>query len=115
MFVLNKLPANTEMTVMVSYIGYKTKKITFLLKPDELLDLKIQMTPLNIELNAVEKIGERYVDKNVTDLGLEIISMRQLEVIPKGVETDVMRSLQYLSGVSSTGDISARYYTGRKQ
>ncbi|GIK21170.1 MAG: TonB-dependent receptor [Ignavibacteriota bacterium] len=110
MFVLNKLPANTEMTVMVSYIGYKTKKISFLLKPDELLDLKIQMTPLNIELNAVEKIGERYVDKNVTDLGLEIISMRQLEVIPKGVETDVMRSLQYLSGVSSTGDISARYY-----
>lgn len=110
MFILNKLPVNTEMTVMVSYMGYKTKKITFRLKPDELLDLKIPLSPLNIELNTVEKIGEKYIDKNVTDLGLEVISMRQLEVIPKGVETDVMRTLQYLPGVSSTGDISARYY-----
>ncbi|HQF43450.1 MAG TPA: TonB-dependent receptor plug domain-containing protein, partial [Ignavibacteriaceae bacterium] len=98
------------MTVIVSYMGYKTKKITFRLKPDELLDLKIPLSPLNIELNTVEKIGEKYIDKNVTDLGLEVISMRQLEVIPKGVETDVMRTLQYLPGVSSTGDISARYY-----
>ncbi|HQI39934.1 MAG: hypothetical protein B6D44_01625 [Ignavibacteriales bacterium UTCHB2] len=110
MFILNKLPVNTEMTVIVSYMGYKTKKITFRLKPDELLDLKIPLSPLNIELNTVEKIGEKYIDKNVTDLGLEVISMRQLEVIPKGVETDVMRTLQYLPGVSSTGDISARYY-----
>lgn len=110
MFIVNQLPTNLKITASISYVGYETKVVSFEISKNELLDLNILLKPLSIELNAVEKIGERYVEKNVTDLGLEKISVKQLENLPKGVETDVMRSLQYLPGVSSTGDISARYY-----
>lgn len=110
MFLINQIPTNREFTLIVSYVGYETKSMTIFFQSNELLDVEIKLNPLSIELNAVEKIGERYVEKNVTDLGLEKISIKQLEVLPKGVETDVLRSLQYLPGVSSTGDISARYY-----
>jgi hypothetical protein len=110
MFLINQLPTNVKLSVIISYVGYKSKNLTIELKPNELLDVKILLEPLSIELNTIEKIGERYIEKNVTDLGLEKISVKQLEALPKGVETDVMRSLQYLPGVSSTGDISARYY-----
>lgn len=110
MFILNQLPLNKKIDFVISYVGYKTKKISLELVSSNLFDLEIKMQPLSIELNAIEKIGEKYVEKNVTDLGLEKISIKQLENLPKGVETDVIRSLQYLPGVSSTGDVSARYY-----
>ncbi len=73
-------------------------------------DIEVKLKPLSIELQTIEKIGEKIIQKNSTDIGLERISIRQVENLPKGVETDVMRSLQYLPGVSNTGDVSAKYY-----
>jgi hypothetical protein len=72
--------------------------------------LNINLNPESLELQAVEKIGEKIIEKNSTDIGLQKLTLRQLEVLPKGVETDVLRSLQYLPGVQATGDVSAKYY-----
>ena len=110
MFIINGVPANQEFEAIVSYVGYKTKSIKFAVNSNQIKDTTIALQPISLELNPIEKIGERVVEKNVTDLGLEKISIKQLETLPKGVETDVMRSLQYLPGVRSTGDISSRYY-----
>ncbi len=68
------------------------------------------MSPAGVELQTIEKVGEKVIEANATDLGLQRIAMRDLETLPKGVETDVFRSLQYIPGVQSTGDISAKYY-----
>ncbi|MBK7630309.1 MAG: TonB-dependent receptor [Ignavibacteriales bacterium] len=110
MFLINSIPANKEFEAIVSYVGFKSKTIRFKVFPDLIKDTTISLQPISLELNPIEKIGERIVEKNVTDLGLEKISIKQLENLPKGIETDVVRSLQYLPGVSSTGDISGRYY-----
>jgi hypothetical protein len=110
MFLINSIPTNKEFEAIVSYVGYKSKTIGFKVSADQIKDTTISLQPINLELNPIEKIGERIVEKNVTDLGLEKISIKQLENLPKGIETDVVRSLQYLPGVSSTGDISGRYY-----
>lgn len=109
-FLLNSLPLNREITLIVSFVGYHTKNITILCNSSQLQDVNIPLNPSSVELQAIEKIGEKIVENNSTDLGLERISVRQIENLPKGVETDVMRSLQYLPGVSNTGDISAKYY-----
>lgn len=110
LYLINSIPANQEYTVTVSYVGYKTKEIEVFIKPGQLTNADVKLVPLSIELQTIEKIGDKIIQKNTTDLGLERISIRQLEILPKGVETDVMRSLQYLPGVRSTGDVSARYY-----
>ncbi len=110
LFLINSLPANTKFTLAVSYVGYETKQIQIEILPDRVNDIDIKLNPLSIELQTIEKIGERYSEKNVSDLGIEKISLKELEVLPKGVETDIIRSLQYLPGVSSTGDVSARFY-----
>ena len=110
LYLINSIPANQEYTVTVSYVGYKTKEIEVFIKPGQLTNADVKLVPLSIELQTIEKIGDKIIKKNTTDLGLERISIRQLEILPKGVETDVMRSLQYLPGVRSTGDVSARYY-----
>jgi CarboxypepD_reg-like domain/TonB-dependent Receptor Plug Domain len=110
LFIINSIPANKKYTIVVSYVGYDTRILSVQILPDKVNDIEIKLLPLSIELQTVEKIGEKIVQKNSTDIGLERISIRQIENLPKGVETDVMRSLQYLPGVKSTGDVSAKYY-----
>ena len=110
LFLINSLPANKKYTVLVSYVGYDTKILSVNILPNKVNDIEVKLKPLSIELQTIEKIGEKIIQKNSTDIGLERISIRQVENLPKGVETDVMRSLQYLPGVSNTGDVSAKYY-----
>jgi hypothetical protein len=110
LFIINSLPANKQYTIVSSYVGYETRILSVEILPDKINNIDIQLKPLSIELQTIEKVGEKIIEKNSTDIGLERISIRQIENLPKSVETDVMRSLQNLPGVSSTGDISAKYY-----
>ena len=109
-FRIPAIPSDTTYTLIVSYVGYQTKEIKFSTIADKLIDLKIELSPTSVELNAVEKTGVRVIEKNATDAGLQRITIKDIENIPKGVETDVFRSLQFIPGVQSTGDVSARYY-----
>ncbi len=109
-FLIIGLPANQTYQVSFSYIGYKKKTLNIKIKPGEITHINVQLVPVNIELQAIEKIGEKVIRKNETNIGLQTLTIKQLEVMPKGVETDVLRSLQYISGVRTTGDVSARYY-----
>jgi hypothetical protein len=109
-FLINNIPARKEFTALVSYMGYRSKRITFKVKKGEITDTTIELFPSSYQLQAIEKIGKRVMEENETDIGLQKITLRQLEKLPKGVETDVFRALQYLPGVKSTGDISAKYY-----
>ncbi|HDZ58949.1 MAG TPA: carboxypeptidase-like regulatory domain-containing protein, partial [Ignavibacteriales bacterium] len=110
LFLIQNIPANKDYELTVSYVGYRTKKVTVHIVPDKITSMNIELSPLSIELQTVVKIGEKVIEKNTTDISIEKISVRQLDVLPKGVETDVLRSVQYIPGVSSTGDISAKYY-----
>ena len=68
------------------------------------------LSPVNIQLEEIEKIGEKFKRPNETDIGLQKLDIREIESLPKGVETDIFRTLHFLPGVQATGDISARYY-----
>lgn len=109
-FIISNIPANKNYTVIISYVGYDTKTVQAFISENKLTHLDIELNPSSIQLGTVEKIGEKIIEKNTTDIGLQRLTMRELEALPQGVETDIMRSLQYLPGVRSTGDISARYY-----
>lgn len=109
-FYIPALPANKTFTVAISYVGYRTKDEKIFIRPNKITDVKIMLSPTSIMMQSVEKVEKRTVEKNATDLGLQRISMRSIEMFPKGVESDIFRSLQYIPGVQSTGDVSARYY-----
>ncbi|MFC2082250.1 TonB-dependent receptor plug domain-containing protein [Bacteroidota bacterium] len=89
---------------------YQVKKISVVIVADRLTHLDIGLKPVSIELQTVEKVGRKMAEDNATDIGLTRIAVRDLEYLPKGVETDLFRSLQYLPGVNRVGDISANYY-----
>ena len=110
LYLVKSIPSGKEYEVTVSYVGYKTKNLNVFVKPEGITELDVQLTPLSVELQTIEKVGEKIVRENQIDISLDRISVKQIEVLPKGVETDIFRTLQYVPGVNSTGDVTAKYY-----
>lgn len=109
-FLFTGIPADKKFSVLVSYVGYSPKKLQFTVSPGKMTQLRVKLSLSDINIKEVEVEGERVKRENATDISLQKISSRQLEALPKSVETDVLRSLQYVPGVQVTGDASARYY-----
>lgn len=109
-YFITSIPANKKYKVVFSYLGYSSKVIEIFISPNKTTQVDVELSTEGVELQTIEKIGERVVEQNATDIGLQRIAVKHLESLPKGVETDVFRSLQFIPGVRSTGDVSARYY-----
>ncbi|MEW6506858.1 MAG: TonB-dependent receptor [Bacteroidota bacterium] len=109
-FIIPSIPANKNFILIVSYIGYRSKEIQISISSNKVTHYNIELLPTSVQLQTIEKIGEKIIEKNETDISLQRLTVRDLEALPKGVETDIFRSLQYLPGVQSTGDVSARFY-----
>lgn len=110
LYLINKIPVNKTYDVTYSYVGYKTKIVSVFIKNSNIVDLNVALTPLNIELQTIEKIGEKGVEKNATDISVEKIPIKQLEILPSDVEPDIFKYVQNSPGVSTTGDVSAKFY-----
>lgn len=110
LYLIKSIPSGKEYEVTVSYVGYKTKTINVFIEPTVITRLDVKLQPLSIELQTIEKVGEKVIRENTTDISLERISVREIEILPKGVETDIFRTLQYIPGVSTTGDVTAKFY-----
>jgi len=109
-FVITGIPANRIYSVKVSFVGYETKSMLAEIRQGEITQLRIYLSAGEIRMETIEKVGEKYKNPNETDLGLQKMDIRKIESLPKGVETDIFRSLQFIPGVQSAGDVSARYY-----
>ncbi len=66
--------------------------------------------PKGVELKTIEMVADKINQENELDLSLQRLIVRDIESLPQGVEANLFRSLQYIPGVQSTGDISARFY-----
>ena len=77
--LLTASPLTRNLRQLFHTLGIKTKTLKFLVNPNQIKDTTISLQPISLELNPIVKIGERMVEKNVTDLGLAKISVKQLE------------------------------------
>ena len=109
-FIITSIPAGKTYTAIISFIGYSRKEIDFVIQPGKITELNVQLSSTSFELETVQKVADYEVEKNETDIGLQRITTSELESLPKGVETDILRSLQYMPGVQTTGDVSAKFY-----
>ena len=109
-FLITSVPANKNFTLIVSYVGYKTKTMTVRVTDGKLSHYTIKMVPTDIQMKVIESTGNRITGTSDTKISVDRISAKQLEFTPKGVEADIFRTIKYLPGVTSTSDVSARYY-----
>ncbi len=96
-------------SLVVSYIGYRTEIYDIRIIRNAMAHVDVKLVAAAVTLPELEKVGEKYNFTEQPNVSINRIFTRELEVIPKGVETDILRSLKFLPGVSSSGDITARY------
>lgn len=108
-FLFPGLPAPGEYSVVVSYVGYEDKLIQARILKNKSTFLSIQLIPISLELQTIEKVVQRIDGDKIPDISAHTFSIKDLENIPQGVETDIIRSIHYLPGVTSTNDVSAKF------
>ncbi|MCW8850220.1 MAG: carboxypeptidase-like regulatory domain-containing protein, partial [Melioribacteraceae bacterium] len=94
-FIFTSVHASKKYILLASYVGYEEKEIDVVVQPGKVTQVIIELTPSSFELQTVEKVGKRQIETNATDVGLRVITIKELESIPQGVELDLFRSLQY--------------------
>lgn len=94
----------TEHILTISHVGYRTFRTRFTRSDDYVLNLALQ--PVAKELEEViitSKSSEQNVNRPL--LGVSSLNIKQLKKIPAFMgETDVLRGLQMLPGVTSVGE-----------
>jgi len=97
-------------TVIISYLGYTTKTVSAVIIDGKITELDLKLSPSSIKLNELQVVADKMVRQNETDLGLQKITAKEIEYTPANVESDVFKIIQASPGVSSTGDVTSRYY-----
>src|ERR1039457_4979269 len=99
-----------DYTLIVRYIGYKTKTNPLALDKNRILNFSIE--PETIRLKDVVISGERTND-NVTsmDISKNKLEVRQIQSIPVLLgEKDILKTIQLLPGIKSAGEGSTGFY-----
>ena len=97
-------------SVVFSFVGYVPKIVEVKIRTDKITEISTQLLPGSVNYNAIVKIGEMIKKPNENDAGLYNLTGREIQIAPKGIEADVMRSLQMIPGVKTSNDVSSRYY-----
>ncbi len=95
--------------VSYSFIGYETLTKSLSLSDD--LALNVELKPKSIQTDEAVVVGERSSNTESTDLGrvdLEVAAIKRLPALLG--EVDVLKTIQYLPGVSSAGEGNSGFY-----
>lgn len=109
-FIISSISSGSSYNVMISYMGYNSKEVEVFIEPNKITHVDLSLMPTSIEMQAIEKVAKKIIQKNETDIGLERITVKELEKLPHSGETDVIRAITFQPGVKTTSDISAKYY-----
>ena len=95
-----------EYVVSISYVGYRPFRLRFMHDADRVFNLKLLSVAEEIEEVV---ISTQSVDENVSRplLGVSQMNIKTIKRLPAIMgETDVLRSLQMMPGVTSVGEAS---------
>ncbi len=102
-FVLNDVPAG-EYTLKVSFIGYKEHSEKITVRAGRIVNLKVYLTMSSELLEDVEVNAERQERETKVLTGVVTLSPKKIEQFSVGGDADVIKAVQVLPGVITTGD-----------
>lgn len=96
-------------TIIVQYLGYKTKSLPIDLK--ENIKVTVDLEEESITLNEVTITGERTNSNVVSGKLISKINVMEIQNIPVILgEKDILKTIQLLPGVSPAGEGNAGFY-----
>lgn len=109
-FALTKLKEG-EYKIRITYVGYDSLFIIHKLKSGEIINEKLYLTPRVIQIEGVEIIAQKEIQKTETYVSVQHVSAKQITQIPSiGGIPDIAQYLQVLPGVVFSGDQGGQLY-----
>ena len=98
------LPSNRALELVFSYVGYASQRLTLTLTGDRSLDVRLEQDTQS--LAEVQVYGTRHnFGAQSSQMSAIAVTAEQIRRMPVLFgETDVLKSLQHLPGVQSTGE-----------
>jgi hypothetical protein len=111
-FVIHSVPAGKQ-TLIVSSVGYTKKLIEVKIVDSSSSRMEIDLTPVTVNLNEVVVTGENMsaADK-MYEAPVSKFELSGLEInaAPRVIESDLLRALQTLPGITAVSDFSSGLY-----
>jgi len=98
------LPSNRNMELTISYVGYISQEQTIILINDKELDIRLRQDTRS--LRGVEVVGNRHnFGPQSSQMSAQAVTVKQIQEMPVLLgEPDVLKTLQRLPGVQSSGE-----------
>ncbi len=102
-FAISDVPTG-QYTLTCSSLGYDTANITINVVGNQIVNQKITLNHISVQLQDVQVNAQREEKKTETQISLTKITPKEIDKIPAVGEADIAQYLQVVPGVVSTGD-----------
>ena len=108
-YQINSIPVGTY-TAVFSFLGFETVEVEIKIRKDRITTLKVYMEPSTQLLDDVVINVERQEQKTKIMTSVVTLSPRKIEQFSVGGDPDLVRALQVLPGVVTSGDQGGQLY-----
>lgn len=108
-FILSNVPLGKQ-TVVASFVGYETIKAEVEVSESRIASIKIYMGSASEVLQDVEVSADRQERETKVLTGVVSINPKEIEQFSVGGDADIIKAVQVLPGVVTTGDQGGQLY-----
>jgi outer membrane cobalamin receptor len=96
--------------MIVSAVGYERRSIPLRVTRKEPLTINIKLAARVIQTGEVVVRSEGISTLTERSASIHVMTPQEIQTLPAVAQSDVLRSLQMLPGVTSTSDVSAKFF-----
>ena len=108
-YLIPSVPPGTY-EIAASSIGYRRKVETVTVRAGQVLQLNFELGEEAVEMSEVVVTERAKRELQEIQTSVQVMSQRDLKLVPVTVQEDVFRSIQVLPGIVSTSDVSSQFY-----
>ena len=108
-YLISSVPPGTY-ELAVSAVGYQRRVLTVTVNGTEALTVNIKIAVRLIETREIVVETQSISSLTERSASVHIITPKELQRLPSAGQQDLLRSLQVLPGITSTSDVSAKFY-----
>ncbi len=108
-YTITHVPAGWH-EMVISAVGYIPRIVTVRVTRNELITVNVRLIPQPIQTGEVLIQSEGISSLTERSASVHVMTPQEIRALPAVAQSDLLRSLQLLPGITSTSDVSAKFF-----
>jgi hypothetical protein len=108
-YLISSVPEGTY-EIVVSAVGYTRRSVKVAVSGTEPITVNVKLASRAIETGEIVVESEGLPSFTERSVSVHIVTPKELQTLPAAAQPDLLRSLQMLPGITSTSDVSAKFF-----